>query len=73
MSDVTEVEILAAADATFHTALLARGYRLVTGNHYEAPSGDDTPLSVDLLVPAPMVAGSSASSTRGAASTPSPA
>jgi len=51
MSDVTEVEILAAADATFHTVLLARGYRLVTGNHYEAPSGDDTPLSVDLLVP----------------------
>ncbi|UTT50976.1 hypothetical protein [Rhodococcus gordoniae] len=42
---------VAAADATFHTALLARGYRLVTGNHYEAPSGDDTPLSVDLLVP----------------------
>lgn len=34
---------VAAADATFHTALLARGYRLVTGNHSEAPSGDDTP------------------------------
>ena len=45
------METVAAADATFHTALLARGYRLVTGNHYEAPSGDDTPLSVDLLVP----------------------
>jgi len=42
---------VAAADATFHSALLARGYRLVTGNHYEASSGDDTPLSVDLLVP----------------------
>jgi len=37
------METGAAADAAFHTALLARGYRLVTGNHYEAPSGDDTP------------------------------
>ncbi|MGX6513301.1 hypothetical protein [Rhodococcus sp. SJ-2] len=45
------METVAAADATFHTALLARGYRLVTGNHYEAPSGNDTPLSGDLLVP----------------------
>ncbi|QHG85522.1 hypothetical protein D1O33_26390 (plasmid) [Rhodococcus rhodochrous] len=45
------METVAATDATFHTALLARGYRLVTGNHYEAPSGDGTPLSVDLLVP----------------------
>ncbi|SMG54937.1 hypothetical protein SAMN02745947_04485 [Rhodococcus rhodochrous J3] len=45
------MESVAAADATFHAALLARDYRLVTGNHYEAPSGDGTPLAVDLLVP----------------------
>ncbi len=45
------METVAAADATFHTALLARGYRLLTSNHYEAPSGDGTPLSVDLFVP----------------------
>ncbi|MGV9718531.1 hypothetical protein [Rhodococcus pyridinivorans] len=45
------VETVAAADATFHTGLLALGYRLVIGNHYEADSGDDTPLSVDLLAP----------------------
>ena len=33
------METVAAVDATFDTALLARAYRLVTGNHYQAPSG----------------------------------
>lgn len=34
-----------------HTTLLACDYRLVTGNHDEAPSADDTPLPVDLPAP----------------------
>ncbi|NMD94834.1 hypothetical protein HF877_05375 [Rhodococcus sp. BL-253-APC-6A1W] len=45
------MDTVAAADSALHDALVERGYRLVTGNHYEAPSGSATPLSVDLLVP----------------------
>jgi len=67
------IETVAAADATLHTALPARGYRLVTGNPYEAPSRDDTPLSVDLLVPGTGGPRSNVSTTPGTASTPSPA
>ncbi|WP_305091633.1 hypothetical protein [Prescottella sp. R16] len=45
------METVVAADAGLHVALVERGYRRVTGNHYEAPSGGETPLAVDLLVP----------------------
>lgn len=42
---------VAAASPDLHDRLLARGYRQVRGNRYQAPSGSDTPLAVDLLVP----------------------
>ncbi|AOD24809.1 hypothetical protein IM25_23970 (plasmid) [Rhodococcus sp. p52] len=45
------MDTVVAADAALHDGLLTRGYQLVKGNHYEAPSGADVPLSVDLLVP----------------------
>ena len=46
------IDTVVAAGDRLHGSLLARGYTLITGNHYEAPSGDDSgPLSIDLLVP----------------------
>ncbi|MFD9666727.1 hypothetical protein ACFWAY_34815 [Rhodococcus sp. NPDC059968] len=45
------MDAVVAGGADLHANLLARGYRRVRGNHYQAPSGDDTPLAVDLLVP----------------------
>lgn len=40
-----------AAGADLHEALVRRGYRRVRGNHYEASSGSEGTLAVDLLVP----------------------
>lgn len=45
------MEEAVAGGKDVHTNLLARGHRRVQGNRYPAPSGDDTPLAVDLLVP----------------------
>ncbi|TQC42629.1 hypothetical protein EEB14_47715 [Rhodococcus sp. WS4] len=45
------MDAVVAGGADLHANLLARGYERVRGNHYEAPSGEDTPLAVDLLVP----------------------
>ncbi|WP_137722810.1 hypothetical protein [Prescottella subtropica] len=45
------MDVAVAAGPGLHRRLLERGYRQVHGNHYQAPSGYDTPLAVDLLVP----------------------
>ncbi|WP_157173914.1 hypothetical protein [Rhodococcus sp. JVH1] len=45
------MDAVVAGGADLHANLLARGYARVRGNHYEALSGQDTPLAVDLLVP----------------------
>lgn len=46
------IDTVVAGSDGLHESLLARGYELVEGNHYEAPSGvENKPLEVDLLVP----------------------
>ena len=45
------MDAVVAASSGLHSALVQRGYRRVKGNHYEASSGSDKPLAVDLLVP----------------------
>ncbi|SNT25717.1 hypothetical protein [Rhodococcoides kyotonense] len=46
------IETVVAAKLDLHESLQKRGYTLVKGNHYEAPSGDAAnPLAIDLLVP----------------------
>ncbi|WP_433607057.1 hypothetical protein [Prescottella agglutinans] len=45
------IDTVIAASNDLHERLLQIGYTAVSGNRYEAPSGDTDPLAVDLLIP----------------------